>query len=181
MADKKERKGRRAYLNDFREDINGQFVYEGDRYTLDEEGISRKSLNTRLWLLTVVITAGTVASGCLPAACMLNCFYCILPFVGEAIAVFTLVWAMVKYANGGEELRGYIFEKSMGVLPQRSFLAALFAALGFAGVIIYTVQNGFEDTAALTVIYLAIKVIVAVCAWIMHKTVLSLKWKVNGK
>ena len=181
VADKKERKGRRAYLNDFREDINGQYVYEGDRYTLDEEGISKKTLDTRLWLMTAVIAAGTVAGGCVPASCMLNCFYCILPFAGEAIAVFTLVWAMVKYSNGGEELRGYIYEKSVGVLPQRTFLAAFFAALGFAGVIIYIIINGFEGTAALTVIYLIIKVIVAICAWLMHKTVLSLKWKVNGK
>lgn len=176
MADKKEKKGRRAYLEDFRQDINGEFVYEGDRYTL--EGGNPGKVRARLWIFSGLLAAACVLGGCLPARCMINCVYCILPYVGELIGVFTLLWAMVKLTKAGDELRGYVYEKSVGTLPQRSFVAALFAALGAIGTMLYVILNGL-DTPVYTAAYFVLKIIETAAAWLIHKTVLALKWNKN--
>ena len=48
---RKEKKGRRAYLNDIKMNESGKYVYEGTCYFWKEEGESRCRVLVRLWIL----------------------------------------------------------------------------------------------------------------------------------
>ena len=48
MSDKKKRRGRRAYLEDFRRSASGEYIYQGAHYAR-KGGLSRSGHLARLW------------------------------------------------------------------------------------------------------------------------------------
>ena len=62
MSEKKTKKGRRAYLNDFRQGADGKYVYTGAHYELQPRE-KLPSFRWRLLLLSVLMAAVTVARG----------------------------------------------------------------------------------------------------------------------
>ena len=61
------RKGRRAYLNDFTTNLQGDYVYQGSHFHYTGETPWERQLR-RLWGLTLAMAIGLVGGGFLPAA-----------------------------------------------------------------------------------------------------------------
>ena len=69
MAEEKKnnRRGRKAYLKDFKSTVNGEYIYAGAHYLLAGGEAAGKALLRRLWLLTLPLAVGAVAGGCIRA------------------------------------------------------------------------------------------------------------------
>lgn len=82
MQQKKTRRGR-EYLNDFRRDVNGSYLYQGSyrRYT---GSMPYAKLRGLLWALCGGALAALAAAGMVPAPGAMQQFYVLLPYAGGA-------------------------------------------------------------------------------------------------
>jgi hypothetical protein len=73
---------------------------------------------------------------------MLNCWYVILPYICEAAAAVSVIWAVLRLRKAEEPIREYIYKKSVRALPHRAMLCMIFAGLGFVTMVLYLAMNG---------------------------------------
>ena len=157
------RKGRRAYLNDFTTNLQGDYVYQGSHFHYTGETPWERQFR-RLWLLTLAMAIGLVGGGLLPAAGMNGVLYVVVPYLASVIAGASVVWAMAKHRRAGK-LRSYVYEASIRKLPARGKVTAVFAVLAAAGEGLYLLRNGSGGKTAATLGYLALTLLAAFAAW----------------
>lgn len=156
MAEEKKnnRRGRKAYLNDFKSTVNGEYIYAGAHYLLAGGEAAGKALLRRLWLLTLPLAVGAVAGGCIRAPGAMDCFYVLGPYIAALISAISLVWALCRMGGGGARLREYVYRRSVEAIPSRAVITAVFAGLALAGEILYVLLNGTEGMALGMVLFL---------------------------
>ena len=128
MAGKK----RRAYLDDFQRDVNGEYHYQGAHYRY--AGTTEyKTLRRSLWLCCGCGGALVLAAGCLPGATAGAAWYVTLPYMAALLAAGILLWTMLQWSRGGMTLRAYVYAKTVKRLPGQALAAAILSALGALG------------------------------------------------
>ena len=126
MMEKKRRKrGENSYLNDFHLNLAGEYIYDGELYACQADPDTQKMQKRKLWVYTALMLLTVLASGSIPAPGMLGSSYVILPFLGELIAIFSVVWAVCKLGRDWNELLYVILSGHGGQL----FYAFLFVIL----------------------------------------------------
>lgn len=145
--EKKERRGRRSYLEDFRRSASGEYIYAGAHFAR-KGGYSRREHLLRLWPAGAVLIAAAVARGCVPVAGMaggsLASIYVLVPYMCELICAVSVVWALVRLSANAEPLREYVYSATAAILPVRSAFAAAFAAAAFIGEAVFFAFHGPE-------------------------------------
>lgn len=86
--EKKERKGRRAYLDDFRRTVDGEYIYIGATYAFQGEQSTRKRGLLRWGILAVGMVACAIVGGCIRAPGTVNCAYVLIPYAVGILAAF---------------------------------------------------------------------------------------------
>ena len=143
MGEKK-RRGRRDYLNDFRQNAAGEYLYTGEHYAFVEQGKSRRRFLTELWLLCGGALVAAVAAGCIPAAGMDSCFYMLIPYAAGLMGAVSLCWGLGRLTAGGDPLRAYVYQETVEKLPSRAALTAAAAGLTMIGAVIRLICSGFD-------------------------------------
>lgn len=146
---RKKRRGRWAYLEDFQQNLAGEYIYTGAHYAYaDAAGRSRRRLLAGLWLSDGLAASAIVVQGFLPAGGMFGCFYVVLPYAGALLSICSVLWALGRLSINKEPLRAYIYTATAQVLPLRSILAACFIGATLLGDGVFLIVNGMPDPAA---------------------------------
>ena len=109
MAEQK--KGRRAYLKDFRKNEHGEYSYKGDLYEYKGSDLLWKK--GILFALCAVLLAAEITAGCVSAPGMDNCFYVLLPYAAGLTGCASVCLAICNLCAGNNPLRAYVYEKSV--------------------------------------------------------------------
>ena len=104
MAD---RKKKRAYLDDFEKDLNGNYQYRGAHYHYKGTKSRGRAL-AGLWVLCGGGAALVVAAGLVPGATAYAPFWLLLPYMAGLLAAVYAVYLLVRLTAAGEPLRAYI-------------------------------------------------------------------------
>ncbi len=171
------KKGRRAYLDDIRPNLAGEYVYTGAyyRYQADKKSFARAL--SEIVLLAALSLAAVIASGFVRAGGMANCFYVLIPYMAETIAVVTLVWAVGKLLIKGERLREYVYGSSVLKIPVRAFLSAIFAIVGAVCIIVFIILNGIDGSIGEIIILLVAKIFGISSPFALRKLMRGLNWE----
>lgn len=180
MAEKK-RRSRRDYLNDFRPNVAGEYVYTGTLYTLCATEDEKKSLRRRLAAQAAGIVLAVVLAGSVNSAGMTDCAYVLLPYAGEAIAAFVTVWSLVRLLGGGDPLRAYIYEGAVKKLPDRAMILAVLTGVSAGGLLLYLILHGFGGKTVGTLICLATKAAQLLLAREVRRTLSKAAWVPQDK
>lgn len=180
MAEKK-RRSRRDYLNDFRPNVAGEYIYTGTLYTLLGSAEEKTALRRRLAAQAAGIVLAVVLAGSVNSAGMTNCAYVLLPYAGEAIAAFVTVWSLVRLLGGGDPLRAYIYEGAVKKLPDRAMILAVLTGVGACCLLLYLVLNGFGGRAAGTLANLGAKAAQLLLALDVRRTLSKAAWVPQDK
>ena len=153
MQQKKTRRGR-EYLNDFRRDVNGSYLYQGSyrRYT---GSMSYAKLRGLLWALCGGALAALAAAGMVPAPGAMQQFYVLLPYAGALVAGSSAVWALARIAK----------------LPLRCLLTGGFAALAAVGECMDVFLNGGQSAIRYAVLFAALAAAAAAAAFAAVRTI----------
>ena len=169
------RRGRRAYLNDFTTNLQGDYVYQGSHFHYVGAEPWKLRLR-RVWGLTAGMAAGLFAGGLLPAAGMNGVLYVVLPYIVSVIAGVSVVWAAVKLRREGK-LRSYVYEASILRIPGRARVTAAAALLAAAGEGLNLIRNGSGGKTAATLLYLLLELLAAAAAWLLARRVAAADWE----
>lgn len=142
MEKKRPKRGKNSYLNDFHLNVAGEYIYDGVLYAFTGTDAERKTLRTRLWVLSGVLAAAAIAGGCIHAPGMQNCFYVMLPYMGMLCAAVSTAWAVVRLGSDWEAVREYVFARTVPCIPRRALTAAIFAALTILAETVYLFRSG---------------------------------------
>lgn len=171
------RKRRRAYLDDYKINEEGQYEYQGVRYKWPLEEMERKKLQRRLQVMEILAIAAALLAGCIPAPGVGSSACLILPYAFGVVAVISLGLALWPVCTEPDPMRGHVYEASVLKVPFRSMLAAVLAALSLAGEIIYLFLNGSEGKMLDGVIFLALEAAVLAIVMNIRQQVCGLQWK----
>ena len=129
MAD---RKKKRAYLDDFEKDLNGNYQYRGAHYHYKGTKSRGRAL-AGLWVLCGGGAALVVAAGFVPGATAYAPVWLLLPYMAALITALYAVVVLARLTRGGDPMRAYIHEQTAQKLPALTRVCALFAVLAAAG------------------------------------------------
>lgn len=169
----KNKRQRRAYLDDFHRNAAGDYVYEGVHFVC----ATRRALLRRLWPCAVALGAATVLSGCLDAPGMANCFWLILPYIAEVAAAGSVWWALCRFTAGGERLRDYVYRAAVLPFGRRALLTAVTGGVGLVAEGVYLLLYGAEGRLPAALALLALKLVVMAAAMTMRALMRRAVWR----
>ena len=133
MADReREKKKKRAYLDDFERDLNGKYQYRGAHYRYAGEHPHSRVL-ALLWLFCGGGAALTVGAGALPGATAHAPVYLLLPYMAALVLALYAVVLLVRLTRGGVRLRAYVHEQTAQKLPSFCRVTAVLCAVAAVG------------------------------------------------
>lgn len=131
--ERKPRRGRRDYLNDFHPTAGGEYVYTGALIPWPGKGMGRREALLRVLLPAGTAFAAAVAGGCVSNAGLDGRPYVLLPYVAGLILSGSLCWAAGRLAMAGEQVREYVYRATVGRLPGLALATAVCAGVTLAG------------------------------------------------
>ncbi len=138
MAD---RKNKRAYLDDFEKDLNGNYQYRGAHYRYADTQPRGKAL-AQLWALCGGGFACVLAAGLVPSATAYAPFWLLLPYMAGLLAAGYTLYLLVRLTAGGEPLRAYVYEQTVQKLPGFCKITAVLAAITAAAQLVQLALGG---------------------------------------
>ena len=158
MAEKtgKKKKGRRAYLGDFRPGVGGDYVYTGSYRRFEGDEAALKAFQTRVGGAAGLAAAALVAAGCMSAPGSTDRFYVILPWLAALTAAFVCAWKAVRLLSGGATLREYVYAATAPKLPGWALAGAIACGLTLLAEAVCLALRGFEGRAPAALGFLAL-------------------------
>ena len=169
MGEQHKKHSRREHLNDFHLNIAGEYVYDGALYACQND--DAKQRRSKRAGMAAILTVAVAAGGCIPAPGMQNCFYVLLPYLGEFLAAGSVIWALVKLGMDWSAVREYNYKKSVAVLPVRTAVTAVFSLLGVVCELIFFFVN---DHAGQT--FFALKLIALLSVLVLRAEIMQAEW-----
>ena len=177
MAQKKQNRGRRAYLSDFHQSVSGEYIYTGAVYTSAvPDGKTRSGVLAELWLWGGAMLVSAGAQGCIPAGGMLNCVYVLLPFAGELLSAISVIWALVRLSANREPLREYVYSATAEAMPRRTVVTAVFAAAALVGETVYALLHP-ADAAGKARWLPVLMAVTGAAALLLRRKMRTLRWE----
>ena len=145
MPNEKKRWRWRAYLDDFRQDATGRYIYTGKHFALVGDERARKIYFAKLIIFGVLALLATVFPECLPPVEMSRTPLTLLPWALQLIAVLVADWSVFRILWHTTETRAYIYNATVKTLPVKTAFAAVFAAVTVICQLIYIILNGISS------------------------------------
>ncbi len=174
MAGKKnKRPGRREHLNDFRAELNGEYIYEGAYYVPVSGSLADFCKKTRI--LTAIAVLLGFCPGFIIGVPDANGLHLMLPWIAQLITAVTLISSAMKLKAEDKGLRGYRYRKSVEVYPVRLLTLAIFAAVELVCAAVHIFTSGGGPLAPL--LLALVSALCAACTLYLRKRIMSLGWK----
>ncbi len=182
MAEKKteKKKNRRAYLESFQKNQEGNYEYRGELYAWQGTEQERRRELAKLWGLCTVLMGSLAAAGSVEAPGSINCAYEILPYVVNLIAGISVCWGLCRLSAGGNPVRAYVWKASVGQIPGRAIFACICSGVSLAGELIFAVRNGLEGKTAGFAAFLLLECGVFTASFQMSRRLRKLEWEKNA-
>ncbi len=176
-GEKKKRPFRKEYLNDFVQAPDGQYVYTGPHTVYAGGDARRRREVSVLWLCSLVPAALLVVHGLLPNGGMTGRPQLLLPYAAELIALFVLVWKLVRATAGGARLRTYVYEETYRQLPVYAAAAAIAACAGLIGIAATLIAGAFEGSDVSLAVFIVSQVMTASGGCVAFRTARKMPWQ----
>ena len=145
MPNEKKRWRWRAYLDDFRQDATGRYIYTGKHFTFVGDERARKIYFAKLIVFGVLALLATAFPECLPPVGISRSPLTLIPWALQVIAVLVADWSVFRILWHTTETRAYIYNATVKTLPVKSAFAAFFAAATVICQVIYIILNGISS------------------------------------
>lgn len=164
------------YLNDYKKDQSGKYVYCGNQYSYADEETKKNKIRAFIVFDTLLFCT-VIGSGCINAAGMNNSFYVIIPYIGEVAALFMLVWNSVKILKEGGKIKEHNLISAEKYVPFAALMIMIFACIGLICSVVFVALNGFEGGKLKCIGYMILKITAFIFAFCYKKVFDSTSWQ----
>lgn len=176
MGEQHKKHSRREHLNDFHLNIAGEYVYDGALYACQSDDSKQRRSKRAVWGMAAILTVAVAAGGCIPAPGMQNCFYVLLPYLGEFLGAASVIWALAKLGMDWGTVREYNYKKSVAVLPVRTAVTAVFSLLGIVCELIFFFVNDHAGQTFFALLYVLLKLIALLSVLVLRAEIMQAEW-----
>ena len=169
------RKKARERLKDFGPDDNGKMSYLGDHVRL-VEGQDRRRLVTTLWVACGVATLAVLGASLANPGGLSGCPYVVAPYIGQFVAMVSVLWGMGRLSVAGERVRVYVRDETFGALPRRAVVAAALGLAAVVGEIVLLAVSGAAPGAA-EIVFLSCEAVSVVALVALRQACLVTEWE----
>lgn len=166
----------RAYLDDFKQDADGKYVYTGKQYEFAGDAKERKSYFAKIVIFSVLALIGTALPECFPPVPVGNTAFTLIPWILQTIAVLVAGWSVVKLFSRRKEMREYIYKATVKPLPVKSMIAAVLSLFTMISQMIYLFTNALAVD-----VFTAVRIVgpplTAAAEFLLFFTVKAGKWE----
>lgn len=176
MAEKKY-KGRKAYLNDFKKNAQGEYEYQGNLYQWEVSKEERIRENVILWVVCAGMLSALMTAVCLDAPGALNCIYVLLPAAIGFVIGISVAWGMWKFTFAKSPMREYVYKHTIEALKLRSIYVIAAAGITLLGEVIYLILHGAGEKLSGAVMLLLTEAVGLLLALIIRKRINNIDGK----
>lgn len=174
MADeKKKRRGRRAYLEDFHQNVAGEYIYTGQTHAWKAP---RGKTLRKLWLCAIAAIGAAVAAGCVPNTGMERRVWALIPYVLMLISSGVQGWLLYKLTDGGDPVRDYVWKASVPRLPVAGIVTGILALASIVTEIANIFAPNFAGTLPFALGLTGLDVLAGATSVVFSRTVKGLEW-----
>ena len=178
MEEKKKRRvSRRDYLNDFHQNIKGEYIYTGQLYSFKGSADEYRSYITVIITDAVLILGMTIASESFASVEMsrypLTAFFWLLGLVTSSV----LLYSAVRTAFGKNPMRAYIYLSSAKTLSGKALAAMAAAALSFLENTVFLLVRGIDGVLWLNLIRPVLSLSAGYVAFRMYSFLKTVVWE----
>lgn len=178
MAEKKY-KGRKAYLNDFKKNAQGDYEYRGNLYRWNASKAEQRKEAVILWIFCAVMLLALITAVCLDAPGTLNCIYVILPAAISFVFGISVVWGMWKLTIAGNPMREYVYKATIEAMSLRCIYVMAGTGAALLGEVIYLVFHGAGEKISGALIFLLSELIGLLFSTIIRKKIVHIDEKID--
>lgn len=171
------RNKRRAYLDDFRKDETGTYVYSGTVYEYEGSEQGLRSLKVRPCALGALMLAVLLWAGLIRVPGMDHSIYVLLPYAAALCGSVSVCWALGRLCIGGVSLRAYLFQESIEKLPGRCVFTACCSTAALLGETAYILMNGTDIRDIGCILFLIQQGIAITCALYLRSRIMRTRWR----
>lgn len=180
MTEKRKR-GRKAYLDDFKKMKEGNYEYTGEFYSWQEDEDKKRRETAVLWALGIVLLASAIAACCVSAPGAADCAYVLIPCAAAFLISISVCYGMYRFSTGGHPMRAYIYRASVQQIPGRSVCAGVCAGISIAGELVYVLRNGLEGKAVGFILFLFLEGAALLASMEIIRRIRKMNWSVGEK
>ena len=170
------RKNRRAYLNDFKKDETGDYIYRGTVYDYEGSEHSLRSFKIRLSILGALTLIMLLWAGLIRVPGMDHCIYVLLPYAAALCGSVSVCWALTRLLTGGVSLRAYLYQESIEKLPVRCVFTACCSMAALLGELVYIYTTDVRIFDGGCIPFLIQQITCVTSMLLLRSDVLKTKW-----
>ncbi len=169
------RKGKRAYLEAFQKNDNGEYVYTGKLFYWQQEERKKRWELRLLWALSLAIFSFTAAACCVRAPGALGCAYVIIPCIAGFLLSISICAGMYRLGKGGP-LRAHDYQAGVQKLPVRAACTCAASAAAVLGEVVFVSRNGMEEKTGGFILFLMLEGAAALTAFEIRRRIKKMDW-----
>ena len=154
---------------------HGNAQYRGG-YVCLATGRSHQRLLASLWSLLAATTLATLVPGIINPRGLSGCPYVVMPYVGQVVALVSVIWTTGRFTAEGRKLRAYVRDEIVDALPMRSIVMAAFAGITTIGEAIYLTRSGIVP-GVFELVMIVCGLVTVACGYVIRCTIMSCTWE----
>ena len=131
------------YLDNYKLDDNGEYIYTGSFYRPDLEKKKKDQLVEKELIFNSVLFLSLIIGGSFPYKGMSGCFYIIFPYIIELLFTGMQFWPLINIFRK-YELKDYEYTRYVTRLKPYYMIVMISAVCGLLGCILNGIMEGFE-------------------------------------
>lgn len=175
MAKFKGWKRRYAYLDDYKKGLDGQYVYYGRHYIYQGE-IPLTRYKGLLGIIDALLAALYLAGGFQNAGAIWSCWYTVVPYALEVLAVFLLIWKSVSLIMEKAPVKAYIYKKTVPWFRPLGLILAVLTGLSVIGTVVCMIIHSDVIRVTGCVIYLITQVLLGLTGVLFAGKIRKYPW-----
>ena len=178
MEDKKRssREKRKAYLDQYKPDAAGRYVYKGS-YHVWPEDMTRKRFLGITALYSLITLGAMIGAGCIPAPGVGNKFYLIIPYAVGIAAAASVCFALARILGEGDKLRSFVLTDAFEKFEARSGMTRIAAAIAAAGEAAFLVLGDYPEKVLFGVAFIVLEALAFAAQWRLYRMAKAVSWQ----
>lgn len=179
MAAKK-KKGRRAYLSDYVQDLNGEYIYRGSYYVAEVPAREMSRILRGILGLTLLALLILTGVGCLSTGTTSGAFYVTLPHVAAIILTAVCLYDTVVVMRSAGKLRSHQYESAVPRLRGCAMMGTVCAAVAAVGQTVYTIVAGQSNTRLADILFFVGCYAAAILCFLVFRIQKRIVWRLDA-